>query len=94
MICVTDGDNSDRNESIRVITEASQHPLFIQFMGIGGSSFRFLQELDTMGDRFVENANFFSVTDPTSIPESDLYERMMAEYPQWVAAAHSKGLIG
>lgn len=94
MIFVTDGDNSDRNESIKVITEASKHPLFIQFMGIGDSGFHFLKELDTMGGRFLDNANFFSVIDPTSIPESELYERMMAEYPQWVMAARSKGLIG
>ena len=63
-------------------------------MGIGGSSFRFLQELDTMGGRFLDNANFFSVADPTAIPESVLYERMMTEYPQWVTAARSKVLIG
>jgi hypothetical protein len=93
MIFVTDGDNSDRTESIRVITEASRHPMFIQFMGIGVSSFHFLKELDTMGGRFLDNANFFSVADPTSIPESELYERMMTEYPQWVTAARSKGLI-
>lgn len=93
MIFVTDGENSDRPEAVKAITEASKHPLFIQFMGIGNSSFRFLQELDTMGGRTLDNANFFAVADPSAIPEAKLYDLMMTEYPSWVEAARKAGMI-
>ncbi|BCM92266.1 hypothetical protein IAD21_04145 [Abditibacteriota bacterium] len=58
------------------------------------SDFTFLEELDTMGNRYVDNANFFSVGDPDALPDEQLYDLLMSEYPQWVRQAPTKGLIG
>lgn len=58
------------------------------------SDFSFLEELDTMSGRFVDNANFFSVADPDQIPDEQLYDLLMSEYPGWVRGAPAKGLLG
>jgi stress response protein SCP2 len=57
------------------------------------SDFSFLEELDTMGGRYVDNANFFSVEDPEIVPDEELYDLLMAEYPGWVKGAPAKSLL-
>lgn len=55
--------------------------------------FSFLEQLDEMEGRFVDNAGFFSVKDPHDIPDEDLYNLLMSEYPEWLKLARSKGLL-
>lgn len=55
--------------------------------------FEFLEELDAMGGRHVDNANFFAVEDPSTIPDADLYELLMTEYPGWLNLARQRGLL-
>jgi stress response protein SCP2 len=66
--------------------------------GGGGSSggsqeFRFLEELDDMGGRFLDNADFFSVADPGQISDDELFDLLMTEYPGWLAQARQRGLL-
>jgi stress response protein SCP2 len=55
--------------------------------------FQFLEELDDMPGRFLDNADFFSVADPAALPDHQLYDLMMTEYPGWVQQAKQRGLI-
>jgi hypothetical protein len=55
--------------------------------------FRFLEHLDTMTGRYVDNANFFSILDPEDITDEELYGLLMTEYPQWLAAIKAKNLL-
>ncbi|SIA57172.1 Uncharacterised protein [Mycobacteroides abscessus subsp. abscessus] len=57
------------------------------------SDFTFLEELDNMDGRYLDNADFFSVEDPKAIAEEELYDLLMQEYPEWVKKARSGGLI-
>jgi stress response protein SCP2 len=67
--------------------------------GGGGSSsggsreFRFLEELDDMGGRFLDNADFFSVADPAQVSDDELFDLLMTEYPGWLAQARQRGLL-
>ena len=93
ILFVTDGDNSDKPEAERAIIAASRHGLFWQFIGVGNGSFKFLEELDTMGGRFVDNANFFQVNDIKKIGDEELYDRMLGEFPSWLKLARDKKII-
>jgi stress response protein SCP2 len=55
--------------------------------------FQFLEELDDMSGRFLDNADFFSVGDPSDLPDSQLYDLLMTEYPGWLQQARSRGLV-
>lgn len=105
---VTDGATFDEQETINHIQSSSYEPLFWQFMAIGKSNkgtkkrgflqlfqsdFTFLEKLDHLSGRYLDNANFFSVEDPKSIPDNELYDLLMQEYPEWVKSASTKGLI-
>lgn len=107
VLFATDGDTSDRSESEQQIRDAAQESIFWQFMAIGtppeekkgffsrllSPDFKFLAYLDTMPNRFVDNANFFLVRDPAEPSVDQLMEYMMVEYPIWLKVAGAKGLL-
>lgn len=59
----------------------------------GRDQFAFLTELDDMGGRLIDNADFFVVTDPANITDEQLFELMSTEYPGWLTMARGKGLL-
>ncbi len=92
VLFITDGDNSDKKQAESAIVEASKYPIFWQFVGIGKSKFDFLEKLDTMQGRLIDNANFFAVNDINAIADEELYRRMLGEFPSWLKSAKEKGL--
>ena len=54
------------------------------------TTFNFLEE---MAGRHTDNASFFSVQDPANLTDEQLFELMMAEYPNWLTRARSRGLL-
>lgn len=57
------------------------------------SEFKFLETLDNLPGRFVDNANFFSLEDPQAVSDEQLYEFLMTEYPGWLKLVKEKGMI-
>ncbi len=57
------------------------------------NDFSFLQKLDNMQNRFIDNANFFNVKKNLNVTDEELYELMMGEYPFWVKIALEKGVL-
>jgi stress response protein SCP2 len=64
-----------------------------RFASMMTGDFQFLEELDDMPGRFVDNADFFSVADPAALSDEQLYDLMMNEYPGWLQLARSRGLL-
>jgi len=46
-----------------------------------------------MAGRYLDNADFFAVEDPAAIPDDELFELLMTEYPGWLTQARDKGLL-
>lgn len=90
---ITDGTNSDTGEAERVIRESSNQPIFWQFVGIGRESFDFLQKLDDLKGRYVDNADFFKIQDIKKISDEELYEKLLTEFPDWLKEVKSKGML-
>lgn len=57
------------------------------------SDFSFLEKLDELQGRLIDNANFFSVEDPNLIDADQLYKLLISEYPQWLKLAQQKGFL-
>lgn len=93
VIFITDGENSDHEAARNAIQLASKFGIFFQFVGIGHESFKFLKELDTMGGRVIDNANFLEIKDLNTIDDSSLYNKLMFEFPSWIVLAQQKGII-
>lgn len=90
---VTDGASMDRQATEEQLTRASYEPIFWQFMAIGSGGFEFLENLDDLRNRYIDNADFFSISDPLAFSDDKLYEKLMTEYPNWLKMAKSKGLL-
>lgn len=84
VVFITDGANDDKKKAEQMMKLTAQYPIFWQFIGIGSSRFPFLESLDEMGGRIVDNANFFSVNDLMRIDDNTLYNRLLKEYPEWL----------
>ncbi|MFN6563578.1 MAG: TerD family protein [Nostoc sp. ChiSLP01] len=57
------------------------------------SDFSFLERLDEISDRYLDNSDFFSLEDPENIADGELYDLLMTEYPNWVRLAKTKNLL-
>jgi vWA found in TerF C terminus len=93
VIFQTDGSPDNRSATTRLLTDASRLPLFWQFVGFGDDSFAYLHRLDTLSGRTLDNAGFFAAGDePRAIPDAELYDRLMAEFPDWLREARRLGI--
>lgn len=90
---VTDGATFDKPEAEQQLKWSSYQPIFWEFMAIGRGIFTFLEQLDNIGDRYLDNADFFNLDDPEHLSDEDLYDLLMTEYPQWVTLARQKNLL-
>lgn len=92
---VTDGDTSDRAAVEEQMRWSSAEPIFWEFMGVGGSTggLTFLQSLDNLSGRMLDNAHYFNAANPDQLSDTDLYDLMLTEYPAWVNQVKSRGLV-
>ena len=93
VIFITDGDNQDKNASREFIRKISDKPIFWKFIGIGNERFTFLEELDYMGGRVIDNADFVKIKDISNISDDELYKLLMQEFSEWWTEAEKKGII-
>ena len=93
VIFVTDGGVGSADKIKKLLTTASKLPIFWQFVGVGGAGYGILEELDSMGGRYVDNANFFALDDFMTVPDNELYSRLLNEFPSWLRVVQSKGMI-
>ena len=93
VVFISDGGVGSAREIKNLLIEASNHPIFWQFVGLGGSNYGILQDLDSMRGRAVDNANFFHVDDLARIADDELYNRLLNEFPQWLHDARRAGIL-
>ncbi|MFI8004351.1 vWA domain-containing protein [Streptomyces sp. NPDC086010] len=96
----TDGGPVSKHAAERYLCKAAKLPLFWQFIGFGdkrSSQFDFLRRLDELAvpaKRPIDNAGFFHAgTDPRAVPDSELYDRLVSEFPRWLAEARVQGIV-
>ncbi|MEU1087613.1 VWA domain-containing protein [Streptomyces sp. NPDC005576] len=97
----TDGGPVSKLAAERYLCKAAELPLFWQFVGFGNTrstQFDFLRKLDELAvpaKRVVDNAGYFHAgPDPRTVPDDQLYDRLVAELPHWLAAARARGIVG
>ncbi|MEV5437353.1 VWA domain-containing protein [Streptomyces sp. NPDC052682] len=83
-----------RNAEIeRQLREAVEEPIFWQFVGLGRSNYGVLERFDTLPGRRVDNVGFFAVDDISTVPDQELYDRLLSEFPSWITAAGRAGIL-
>lgn len=93
IVFITDGGISQTNAIKNVLRKSAELPIFWKFVGLGGSSYGILEELDDFTDRLVDNTDFFPIDDFNKVKDEVLYDRLLVEFSSWIAAAKSKGIL-
>ena len=84
VLFITDGENGDRRESDEIIRKSSEMNVFIQFIGIGSSSFKYLMELDDMPGRRRDNTGFSRMEDLDKASDDELYRNVLEQFSNWL----------
>lgn len=84
ILFITDGDNSDKTLTTEFIVDNCDKPIFWQFVGIGNDSMDYLERLDDLPNREVDNVDFFRVTNVNKVTDESLYSKLLDEYPSWL----------
>jgi hypothetical protein len=93
VLCITDGATTKAGKVKNLISQASDYPIFWQFIGVGRGNYGILEELDAMTGRRIDNANFFILDDIDRVDNTELYSRMLAEFPSWLKEARRFGIV-
>ena len=93
VVFVTDGGIYRTAQIKKFLIDASYLPIFWQFVGVRGYGYGILEKLDTMDGRYVDNANFFALDDFKSVPNSELYSRLLNEFPAWLKLCKNNGVL-
>ncbi|WP_433473738.1 VWA domain-containing protein [Spirillospora sp. CA-142024] len=88
----SDGGVAKDAQIARLLRDASNRPVFWQFIGLGHGRYGILEKLDTLDGRLVDNAGFFAVDDIGHITDTELYERILSEFPDWLRSARAQGI--
>jgi hypothetical protein len=93
VIFLTDGAPDDARAAEQALRDVSYAPIFWQFLSIGPRPIPFLERLDDMDGRFIDNADYKLVGDVDRLDDSKLFDLLIDEYPSWVAEQRRRGQI-
>ena len=63
-----------------------------RYMAVNGYT-SYLEQLDDMSGRYVDNADFFEATYDDFSTENNLYQKLLQEYPDWLTNEKVKDMI-
>ncbi|MFE2941005.1 VWA domain-containing protein [Streptomyces sp. NPDC059255] len=92
VIFQSDGEPDHRGAAVDTLRQVSTMPIFWAFVGYG-DRISFLEQLDYLDGRAVDNASFFHARDPHNVSDAELYDGITSQYGTWLAAARAAGII-
>lgn len=92
-IFLTDGAPNSKPQAVQSLIEVSTAPIFWKFLSIGAESFEFLQKLDDLEERVIDNADYKPIGSIDSLSDEALIEALLDEYGEYVAEARRLGMV-
>lgn len=93
IVFITDGGISKTRAIKDAIRRSANYPIFWKFVGLGGSNYGILKNLDGFTDRRVDNTHFFAMDDFGSISDEKLYDNLLEEFQPWIEEAKKKNIL-
>lgn len=92
VIFQTDGEPDSRSAAEAELRATSGMPIFWSFVGFG-SRVSFLEGLDHLDGRQMDNAGFFHAADPDQVSDADLYTGIVRDLPAWLTDSRAAGIV-
>lgn len=89
----TDGAPDNARAAAESLRNISGNPIFWKFLSVGNENIPFLQKLDDLTGRVIDNADYQPVGDVSNISDDHLFDLLLEEYADWLRAAKGKGII-
>ncbi|MET7944413.1 VWA domain-containing protein [Streptomyces sp. NPDC005302] len=90
----TDGIPDDAYDTEQLLRTASKLPMFWSFVGFGRHRVGFLDGLDKLRGRAVDNAAYVHLgSNPQALTDAELYDGITNELPGWLSAARQLGIV-
>lgn len=93
VVFITDGGISKTRAIKEAIRRSANYPIFWKFVGLGGSNYGILKNLDDFTDRRVDNTHFFAMDDFGSISDEKLYDNLLEEFRPWIDETKKIGIL-
>lgn len=93
VVFITDGGISKTRAIKEAIRRSANYPIFWKFLGLGGSGYGILEQLDTFTDRRIDNTHFFAIDDFATMSDERLYDLLLEEFKYWTVAARKERIM-
>lgn len=93
IVFITDGGISKTRAIKDVIRRSANYPIFWKFVGLGGSNYGILKNLDDFTDRKIDNTHFFAMDNFATVSDEALYDNLLEEFRTWIDEAKSKNIL-
>lgn len=93
VVFITDGGISKTRAIKEAIRRSANYPIFWKFLGLGGSGYGILEQLDTFTDRRIDNTHFFAIDDFATMSDERLYDLLLQEFRDWTVAARKERIM-
>lgn len=93
IVFITDGGISKTKAIKDVIRRSANYPIFWKFVGLGGSNYGILKNLDNFTDRKIDNTHFFAMDNFATVSDEDLYDNLLEEFRTWIDEAKLKNIL-
>jgi hypothetical protein len=89
----TDGGSGNVHVVKQLLTQHASLPIFWQFLGLGSNT-SFLDVLDNLPGRVVDNVGKCSFPKVSNIPDEEFYDTLISEFlPSWLPEARRLGIV-
>lgn len=93
VVFITDGGINKTSKIKDAIRRSAHYPIFWKYVGLGGSNYGILDNLDSFSDRLLDNTHFFPIDDFRQLSDEKLYDLLLEEFADWINLAKSKGIL-
>ncbi|WP_017346807.1 vWA domain-containing protein [Pantoea sp. A4] len=93
VVFITDGGISKTRAIKEAIRRSANYPIFWKFVGLGGSNYGILEDLDNFTDRRIDNTHFFAIDNFATLAEEKLYDLLLEEFRTWLDEAKTDRIL-
>ncbi|AOM41446.1 VWA domain-containing protein [Xenorhabdus hominickii] len=93
VVFITDGGINKTRKIKDAIRRSANYPIFWKFVGLGGSRYGILEDLDNFTDRRLDNSHFFAIDNFATVKEDVLYDLLLKEFRDWYDAAVAEQIL-
>ena len=93
VIFETDGAPDSPGAAKTELTRISSLPIFWKFLSVGRESIPFLEALDDLPGRLIDNADYKPVGELNRLSDTQLFDMLLDEYPDWLKLARGANIL-